>query len=53
MTSWSGQRVQVVGVVVPPSTGANASSSATGSTGSALPEFRVQSVTPVTGGCPK
>jgi hypothetical protein len=55
MSSWSGQRVQIVGVVVPgatPSATASATPSATGSaTGTTLPEFRVQSVTPITGSC--
>ena len=53
MSSWSGQRVQIVGVVVPATTGstANACAAGTGATGATLPEFRVQSVTPVTGGC--
>ena len=50
MTSWSGQRVQIVGTVIPQTSGATSSSTTTGST---LPEFRVQSVTPVTGGCQK
>ncbi|HZR22807.1 MAG TPA: hypothetical protein VFA59_04410 [Vicinamibacterales bacterium] len=54
MTSWSGQRVQIVGVVVPAATGTNASATAgsAGATGQTLPEFRVQSVQPVTGSCP-
>jgi hypothetical protein len=50
MTSWSGQRVQIVGVVVPAAAG---SPTATGAT---LPEFRVTSVTPASGasgGCPQ
>jgi hypothetical protein len=53
MASWSGQRVQIVGVVVPAATGSPTASSATGAT---LPEFRVTSVTPVSGasgGCPQ
>ncbi len=55
MSSWSGQRVQIVGVVVPATTGstANAGATGTGATGATLPEFRVQSVTPVTGSCPQ
>lgn len=51
MTSWSGQRVQIVGVVIPGAT--KSTGSAAGGTGTTLPEFRVQSVTPVTGGCPR
>jgi hypothetical protein len=54
MTSWSGQRVQIVGSVIPAATeSAAGSASASGTTGSTLPEFRVTSVTPVTGGCPQ
>jgi hypothetical protein len=53
MTSWSGQRVQIVGVVIPSPSG---SSTASGASGATLPEFRVTSVTPATGGsggCPQ
>jgi len=55
MSSWSGQRVQIVGVVIPPTNGPNAMPgvSGTGATGQTLPEFRVQSVQPITGSCPQ
>jgi len=57
MTAWVGQRVQIVGSVVTPTAPAGSSSSATGSTGAAsgataMPEFRVISVQPVSGPCP-
>jgi hypothetical protein len=55
MSSWSGKRVQIVGVVVPPTTGASATNAvgSAGTTGQTLPEFRVQSVQPITGNCPQ
>ena len=52
MTSWSGQRVQIVGTVAPSANGTSTTSRPTAS-GSTMPEFRVQSVTPVTGSCPR
>jgi hypothetical protein len=54
MTSWAGQRVQVVGTFSP-SAAMPAGSTAVGQSGapSAPPlEFRVQSVQPVLGPCP-
>jgi hypothetical protein len=60
MSSWVGQRVQIVGTVVRPTAPAGASASATGATGTAattgavqMPEFRVFSVQPTTGACPQ
>jgi hypothetical protein len=56
MTSWSGQRVQIVGTIVPgPTTPAAAApTGATNAGGMApMPEFRVQSVQPIDGPCPK
>jgi len=55
MTSWAGQRVQVVGTFMPSSATA-AGATATGQAGSpAAPplEFRVQSVQPISGPCPR
>ena len=55
MSSWSGKRVQIVGAVVPSTTAGSLLTTAVGTTGTmgkALPEFRVQSVTPTTGDCP-
>jgi hypothetical protein len=46
MSGWAGQRVQIVGTVIPPS-----ASAVPGTT--PVPEFRVQSVQPVTGPCPQ
>jgi len=46
MTAWNGQRVQIVGSVVPPNTSAGANASA-------MPVFRVQTVQPITGPCPQ
>jgi hypothetical protein len=48
MTAWAGQRVQVVGTIVPPSSGPSA-----GSATPTFPELRVQSVQPVSGPCPQ
>jgi hypothetical protein len=49
MASWAGQRVQIVGTVIPTTPGAS-----TGAAGSTpMPEFRVQSVQPVAGPCPQ
>lgn len=56
MSSWAGRRVQIVGVVVPATTGPAAKSGVGGSgstTGQTLPEFRVQTVQPITGSCPE
>ena len=55
MSSWSGQRVQVVGVVVPSTTAGSSATTPVGTTGTMgkpMPEFRVQSVQPATGECP-
>ena len=49
MTAWSGQRVEIVGTLVP----GNPSASAGVGTAASVPEFRVQTVRPVTGDCPK
>jgi len=57
VSSFSGQRVQVVGVIVPPATtGTTGTTGAVGTTGTAGPsmqEFRVQSVQPISGDCPR
>ena len=56
MSSWSGQRVQIVGTVVPGRTTAAAAAPTNATNaGVAAPmsEFRVQSVQPVDGPCPK
>jgi len=55
MSSWAGQRVQIVGMVMPTATGIDASrvAASAGAPGQTLPEFRVQSVEPVTGNCPR
>jgi len=60
VSSFSGQRVQVVGVIVPPATAGTAGTAggagAVGTTGTAGPsmqEFRVQSVQPISGDCPR
>ena len=60
MSAWMGRRVQIVGSLVPAAPGgAPTSASAIGAThigpdGSlVLPEFRVVSVSPVTGDCPQ
>jgi hypothetical protein len=47
MSAWSGQRVQIVGVVVPAAPNAGAAGA------TAMPEFRVQSVQPTSGPCPR
>jgi hypothetical protein len=53
MAAWSGQRVQVLGVVVPAAgSSANRPVGTSGTMGTTLPEFRVQSVTPAAGDCP-
>jgi hypothetical protein len=55
MTSWSGQRVVVIGTFSP-STATAAGATTTGGSGApAVPplEFRVQSVQPMSGPCPK
>lgn len=48
MSGWTGRRVQIVGRVVPPGSGAAAGSATPGLTG-----FRVQSVIPTDGNCPQ
>ena len=55
MSSWAGQRVQIVGMVIPTATGINASgvAASAGATGQTQPEFRVQSVEAITGNCPR
>jgi hypothetical protein len=55
MASWSGQRVQIVGTVVPGQTRAAAAPTNATNAGVAapMPELRVQSVQPVDGPCPK
>src|SRR5947209_13726181 len=55
MSSWSGQRVQIVGTVVPGQASAAAAPTNATNVGAAapMPEFRVQSVQPVDGPCPK
>src|SRR5438445_4338610 len=55
MSSWSGQRVQIVGTVVPGQASAAAAPTNATNAGAAvpMPEFRVQSVQPVDGPCPK
>ena len=55
MGSWSGQRVQIVGTVVPGQTRAAAAPTNATNAGTAapMPELRVQSVQPVDGPCPK
>jgi hypothetical protein len=55
MNSWAGQRVQVVGVVVPATPSAPSATAPVGTSGALgkpMPEFRVQSVQPATGDCP-
>jgi len=52
MSGWVGRRVQIVGSVVPAAAGASISA-AGASTSASTPEFRVVSVQPVTGDCPK
>ena len=52
MAGWVGRRVQIVGSVVPAPAGASISP-AGASTSPPMPEFRVVSVQPVTGDCPK
>ena len=53
MSPFSGQRVQVVGVMVPQtSPGAATAVGTTGTTGAPMQEFRVQSVQPISGNCP-
>src|SRR5262245_40078514 len=51
--SFSGQRVQVVGVIVPAAAPAGGAVGTSGTTGQTLPEFRVQSVQPIGGDCPQ
>jgi hypothetical protein len=51
MTSWVGQRVQIVGSVVPATAGAGAPTAGAANPG--LQEFRVLSVQPMTGDCPR
>jgi hypothetical protein len=51
--SFSGQRVQVVGVVVPSTPPAGGAVGTSGTTGQPLPEFRVQSVQPISVDCPR
>jgi hypothetical protein len=54
MTSWIGRRVQITGVVVPSTaTGETAAAEETEEGELPMPEFRVVSVQPVTGPCPK
>lgn len=55
MTSWIGHRVQLIGLVIPAArrTQADAVERGEGVDFSAVPEFRVVSVQPVTGPCPK
>jgi hypothetical protein len=55
MGSWAGQRVQIVGVIIPAATGPSGSTGANGTpgTGQMLTEFRVQSVQPIDGTCPQ
>jgi hypothetical protein len=56
MSSWTGRRVQIVGVVAPATTGSTANTginASAGTTGQTLLEFRVQSVQPITGSCPQ
>jgi hypothetical protein len=48
MSSWSGQRVQVVGTVAPSTTAGSGTPGVT-----PMPEFRVQSVQPIAGPCPQ
>jgi hypothetical protein len=57
MSGFRGQRVQMVGTMVqptvPPGSTATPGATATGSpTTAALPQFRVQSVVPISGNCP-
>lgn len=49
LTPWAGQRVEIVGTLMPGNPRGPAAAGASVS----LPEFRVQSVRPVTGDCPK
>jgi hypothetical protein len=57
MSSWLGQRVQIVGSVVRPTAPAGASASASGATGTSsaalMPELRVTSVQAMSGPCPE
>jgi hypothetical protein len=62
MSTWIGKRVQIVGSLVPAAAGAAVTAAASSAIGasaagasgsSALPEFRVVSVSPATGDCPK
>jgi len=54
MSPFSGQRVQVVGVIVPtPPSSASTPVGTTGTTGAPMQEFRVQSVQPISGDCPQ
>ena len=48
MTGWIGRRVQIVGSVVPMAAGASVDAAA-----APMPEFRVVTVQPVTGDCPR
>jgi len=55
MTPWVGQRVQIVGMLVPPTglgkPAAAAAQAAAGAHPTDMQEFRVQSVMPIAGGC--
>jgi len=62
MSTWIGKRVQIVGSLVPAAAGATATAAASSAIGassagasgsSALPEFRVVSVSPASGECPR
>jgi pilus assembly protein FimV len=53
MAGWVGRRVQIVGSVAPATPGVPASPAAGAPTTPSMPEFRVVSVQPVTGDCPK
>jgi hypothetical protein len=55
MTSWVGRRVQIVGLIVPPSgtTSAAPGGAATPRSTPTTPELRVVSVQPITGDCPQ
>jgi hypothetical protein len=53
VSPFSGRRVQVVGVIVPPVTpGAATAVGTSGTAGTPMQEFRVQSVQPLAGDCP-
>jgi hypothetical protein len=57
VSGFRGQRVQMVGTLVQPTSPASATGTASSSTPGAptvptLPEFRVQSVAPTSGNCP-